>query len=87
MTFDFVEYDEQGEPVRTYKRPYTDLRGSAKTWYFRDPLSAVVTISPDSVITVDGMETEWLFGIEPPRHHAQVMPRISSGVFNPLEEK
>lgn len=86
MTFDFVEYDEKGDPVRTYKRPYTDLRGSTRTWYFKDPLSAVVTISPDDVITINGMEGEWLFGIEPTRKHAQVMPRISSGVFCPTQE-
>lgn len=86
-TFDFVEYDEEGNPQRSYKRPYTDLRGSAKTWYFKDPLSAVVTVTPDNEITIDGMETEWLFGIEPPRKHAQVMPRISSGVFRPVEQE
>lgn len=86
MTFDFVEYDEEGNPIATHKRPYTDLRGSSRTWYFRDPLSAVVTISPDDVITINGMESEWLFGIEPTRKHAQVMPRISSGVFCPTQE-
>ncbi|MEE0945980.1 MAG: hypothetical protein U0M42_04020 [Acutalibacteraceae bacterium] len=34
--------------------------------YFENPLSSIVTIENDGTIIIDGCQSEWRFGIEPP---------------------
>ena len=38
---------------------------SGNSWYFEDPLSAIITIDENGNVTIDGMETNWLYGIDP----------------------
>ncbi len=63
---------------------YGDLRMGTNTWFFTDPLSAIITIEDDGTVTVDGMETSWAYGVEPPKealeNHPATRPKISSGV-------
>ena len=66
QTFDYAEYDETGAETTRYARHLTDLWMSPNTWYFHDPLSAVVTVSEDGRICVEGSETTWMYGVLPP---------------------
>ena len=74
-TFEFTDYDEAGNPTRTYRRPYTELWMSPNTWFFKDPVSAVVTVSEDGTFDISGTETVWDYGVLPERTGCE--PRIS----------
>ncbi len=65
-TFEFVEYNDQGEPVDSYLKNYRDLSMGNQTWFYKDPLFCIVTVSEDGHIAIEGMKTEWMYGIEPP---------------------
>ena len=65
-TFEYTDYDEAGNAVRTYQRPYTELWMAPNTWFFKDPLSAVITVSEDGTFEIVGSKTEWHYGILPP---------------------
>lgn len=84
-TFDFENYDKDGNFLGIEKLSYNELSMGKQTWFFTDPLSAVVTVTKDGTITVDGMETDWAYGIEPPEETARklyyVRPRITSGSY------
>lgn len=78
-TYRFTEY-ENGEPVKTYDRSYTEDYMHTHTWYSKDPLSAIVTVSEDGEITIDGKESEFVFGILPPEtKHSDSEPKVISG--------
>ncbi len=70
QTFDYTEYDADGRETDRYARDLTELWMSGNTWYFCDPLSAVVTVSEDGHIRVEGSKTEWVYGILPPARPA-----------------
>ena len=80
-TYSFTDYDENGEPISTCDRPIPELSQSKKTWFFRDPLYAFLTVSTDGTIDVTGKETAWLYDIAPEDIYAGTMPYISSGSF------
>lgn len=65
QTFDYAEYDENGMETGRYARALTELWMSENTWYFRDPLSAVVTVTDDGRICVEGSESAWMYGVLP----------------------
>ncbi len=78
-TYRFTEY-ENGKEVKTYDRSYTKDYMHMHTWYSKDPLSAIVTVSEDGEITVDGIESEFVFGILPPEtKHSDCEPKVLSG--------
>ena len=64
-TYGCTEYDDEGNPISTKERPLSDAWMSNNSWYFKDPLSAIITIEENGKIIIDGMKTEWLYGIEP----------------------
>ncbi len=74
-TFRAVDYDDDGHPVCEETRPLTALWMSPNTWYFTEPLSTSVTVTRDGRVTVGGMQTAWVYGIEPPDENA--VPYIS----------
>ena len=78
-TFELDHYDEQGEWIRTETVPLSKLWQSANTHYFREPLSAIVTISDEGTISVAGSETGWLYDVEPVNPLPGIMPWISTG--------
>ncbi|MBQ8685574.1 MAG: metallophosphoesterase [Clostridia bacterium] len=80
-TFDKVSYDDEGNETGTAPLLLNSLKQGANTWFFTDPLNAIVTVSSTGKIVVEGMETTWLFGIEPPSLYDGTEPRISSGVY------
>ena len=50
---------------------------SGNTWYFKEPLSAIVTVSVDGNIKIEGMKTEWVYGVIPQGVANFVTPEIS----------
>ena len=82
-TYLYQEYDAQGNPVGApVEKSLNTLGMAANTWFSEDPLSAVVTINDAGVVSIDGTESRWAYGIDPP---SAVNPgtecRISSGLF------
>jgi len=65
MTFDFDDYDKSGAYLGTRRRELIELSQAKNSWFFNDPLSAVVTVTTDGKITVKGASTSWMYGIEP----------------------
>lgn len=62
--------------------------------YFKDPLSAIVTVEDNGHIIIDGMETDYLFGVSPemfggpfPNSFGICEPRISSATFKLFVKK
>ncbi len=88
-TFTFTEYDADGQAVATYPRSYTELWQGQGTWFVKEPMSAIVTVSTDGHVTVEGCETEWVYGIAPEQpedkffagEFAFAAPRITSGEY------
>lgn len=68
-TFLYTEYDEEGNERETYEKPYKELFYGLMgnyCWFYREPLSCIITVSDDGTVTVDGAESSWAYGIEPP---------------------
>ena len=65
MTYDFTDYDADGNPISTVKRNLSELTQAKNTWFFTDPLSAIVTIDSLGTIRIDGAETTWRYGVIP----------------------
>ena len=80
-TFLYEEYDTEGNLVGTYEKSLGSLKQGKNTWFFEDPLSAVITINEYGVITVDGCESKWAYDIVPESASGSTEPRISSGTY------
>lgn len=65
-TFRFTDYDENGNPTTTEDFPLNKLRQGTNTWFFTNPPSAIVTVTEDGRIKIEGEQIEWRYGIEPP---------------------
>ena len=60
------------------RRELIELSQAKNTWFFKDPLNCIVKITNTGksiLISVDGAETEYLYGVLPP---VDKPPRISS---------
>ena len=51
------------------------------TYFFQDPLSAIVTVDGNGEFEIEGMETKWAHDIIPSVNKDGKMTRISSGKF------
>lgn len=82
-TFVYTEYDEEGNPTESYLKKYSDLWTGEKGWFYKDPLSANITVYDDGTVDIQGTETEWVYDILPPVEvrHRGMQPRISSGTY------
>lgn len=81
-TFEFVEYDADGNAVDVYKKNYHDLSMGNQTWFFKDPLSCIVTVTGDGKITIEGMESGWVYDVVPTTDgRTGVKAGISSGKY------
>ncbi|MBR6058658.1 MAG: metallophosphoesterase, partial [Victivallales bacterium] len=86
MTFDFVDYDQNGQPKSSNKRNLMELGQAKNTWFFTDPLSAIVTIDSLGNISINGSETTWRYDIVPSNNGKNgCEPRITSDTFNVFE--
>lgn len=77
-TFALESYDSEGNCLGAETVPLSKLWQSVNTHYFRDPLSAIVTINDDGSIRVEGSRTGWLYDVEPVDPLPGIMPWISS---------
>ena len=85
-TFEYVKYDDNGNPVSTEIVSLTELSGSPSTWYFANPLSATVKVTKSGIVEINGMDTDWIYGVEPPEKIQYIEPKISSGIFGGKNE-
>lgn len=79
--FEYTFYDNDGKALGSSTQKIGYLTHAKDTWFFKDPLSAVVTVSTTGKITVEGSETEWIDGIVPPWKASGMEPKVDSGVF------
>ena len=81
-TFTFYKYDANGNLINSSTQYIKNIGHAKRTWFFEDPLSAVVTVSTSGRITIEGSETDWLYGVEPTASGINgCEPRVTSGVF------
>lgn len=88
MKFDVENYDDEGNflgyTTVDMDQQYSSsgLKQGKQTWYFDQPLSAIVTVSSSGRIKVKGMETSWIHGVAPTVLGNGTETRISGGNFN-----
>ena len=86
MTYEFVDYDQNGQPTATRQRNLMELGQAKNTWFFTDPLSAIVTIDSLGHIVIDGSKTTWRYNVIPSNDGKNgCEPFITSGSYNVLE--
>lgn len=80
-TFNYIDFDNEGNIKGRYQKPYNSLTFCEHIYYYSNPISAIVTISSDGEITIEGQETTWAYNIIPEEInlYSGVEPRISSG--------
>lgn len=76
QTYTFEDYQD-GRFTNTEQLDLLTLSQAKNTWFFTKPLSAVITISGDS-ITIDGSETEWMYDLHPDEMVDGAKPTIES---------
>lgn len=76
-TFDYVDYDASGNPTKNIKMPYSALSMGAQTLFFESPLSAIVTVSLDGKIKIEGSESKFAYGITKEMPECN-LPKISN---------
>ena len=77
-TYSFTDYDGDGKPLGTQLRPLNTLTQGKNTWFFVEPLSAIVTIGEDGAITIEGSQTHWMHDIAPDAYKGKEVPGITS---------
>ena len=79
MTYAFQDYDEEGCPKGDVQDlPINSMRQAKNTWFFREPLSALVTVHTDGTIKIEGSETSWVYDIEPDWTESGMYPKITN---------
>lgn len=83
-TFEYVEYDNEGNIVGTTNMYISSLGSLAKNemFYFEEPLSAIVHVSSNGRIVIEGDSTDWLFDVAPANPADGEEPFVNSGIFN-----
>ena len=74
-TFDFLDYDEEGNLRGSFKMPYSALSMGANTLFFESPLFAIATVSDTGKIKIKGRKTDFSYGISVP-HEECYHPEI-----------
>lgn len=73
------EYDELGNRIAYREAEISSLRMAKNTWFCEEPLSAIVTVSKNGKIEIDGSVSTYLNGIAPNFElGAEVAPEILS---------
>ncbi len=81
-TFTKVSYDDNGNVIGTDENAkLSELSMGMATWFAADPLSAVITVDQYGNVTIDGTESDWLYGIAPTGTASGEEPRVSSGTW------
>lgn len=79
--FECEALDEEGNITGTFHKDYSELWMSGNTWFSEDPLSAVITVTDEGEITIEGCESRWVYGLVPEKAWPWCEPRVSSGTF------
>ena len=76
-------YDDNGELIKITEESLNTLSASEESWFYADPLSAVITINEYGVVTIDGTQSKWAYDIVPfaASEETGKVPRISSGTY------
>ncbi len=69
-TFEYFDYDENGKLRGSYQKPYSSLT-QPWNYYCDEPISAIVTINDDGIVTIDGFTSNWMYGITPVNNQLQ----------------
>ena len=78
MTYDFQDYDEQGNPKGEIQQlPLNSMKQAKNTWFFREPLSAIVTVTENGEINIEGAKTSWVYDITPDWTESGMTPEIA----------
>jgi 3',5'-cyclic AMP phosphodiesterase CpdA len=78
MTYAFTDYDSEGNPKGDEQNlPINSMRQAKNTWFFREPLSAIVTVTEDGEIKIEGAKTSWVYDIEPDWTESGMVPEIA----------
>ena len=78
MTYAFQDYDNEGKPSGSVQElPINSMKQAKNTWFFRDPLSAIVSVTEDGIIQIEGAKTSWVYDIEPDWTESGMIPQIS----------
>ena len=77
-TYMFTDYDEQGVSTGTREVPLNTLRQGKNTWFFDAPLSAVVTVTEQGTVQIDGSTTTWMHSVVPENLPEVCRPYITS---------
>lgn len=78
-TFKKEIYDANGNLLRTEDARLSGLTMGMATWFAADPLSAVVTLDQYGNVKIEGIESDWLYGVAPSRTNDGEEPRVLSG--------
>ena len=82
-TFKYIDYDADGNPIYETDKLLAELSYGDQTWFFKDPLSAIVRISSLGTITIEGATTSWISNVVPEVDVADgTEPEVTSGVYN-----
>ena len=65
QVFDFTKYNAVGDPIETYRRNIFELWQAKNTYFYEEPLSAIVKITRNGLIEIDGSETTWRYNVVP----------------------
>ena len=72
------DYDNEGKPSGSVQElPINSMKQAKNTWFFRDPLSAIVSVTEDGIIQIEGAKTSWVYDIEPDWTESGMIPQIS----------
>ena len=81
-TFKYVTYNSDGSPQYAIKKSLNSLSMGKNTWFSADPLSAIVTVSTSGRITIEGMQSEWIYGVVPPNTTSAQGPVVLTESFD-----
>ena len=82
--FEYVEYDTNGQPTGKKNMRVNDLAsiGKNEMYYYEDSLSAIVHVSSNGRIIIEGDETKWFADFVPSAISDAEQPLVNSGIFS-----
>lgn len=83
-TYEYVEYDGQGNATATITKRINDLAsiGKNEMYYYDGPLSAIVSVSSNGRIIIEGDQADWYLDVVPANITDAEKPNVNSGIFN-----
>jgi len=76
MTYAYQDYADGQKVGDVQQLPINTMTQANNTWFFKDPLSAIVTVTEDGYLKIEGAKTQWLYGIEPDYEEDGMKPCI-----------